>query len=96
MTRAHSLGLPTKAPPCFDSQADWNDYRAAAECSAGDGFTYCADCTAPRQAKMIAAGRCKHPGTVFVIHSGTLVGRRRKADVARLVPVVAQPVAARG
>src|SRR3990167_9873806 len=55
------LHLPTKAPPCYDSQKQWNLYRAAAVYSAGNGFTYCSDCDAARRDAMIKQNR----GPVF-------------------------------
>ena len=72
-----SLHLPTKKPPCFETQAQWAEYRRLANYSAGDGFTYCTDCSPGRQADMIREGRCKYPQTVFVKATGVLVGRRR-------------------
>lgn len=73
-----SLHLPTKAPACFASQAAWNQYRADAHYTAGDGWTYCTDCTARRRDQMIVQNRCAFPGTTFVRASGVVVGRRRK------------------
>ena len=79
MTKAtRSLRLPSKAPPCWDSQREWNLYREGAEYSANDGFTYCTDCTPERKARMIAASRCRYPKTVFIMNTGRLIGRRRK------------------
>lgn len=73
------LRLPVKAPPCFDSQKTYDLFRADANYSAGDGFSYCTDCTAARQATMIAAGRCGFPKTIFVRQTGGVtVGRRVK------------------
>lgn len=71
------LRLPRKAPPCFDSQAQWDEYRRLAQYTAGDGFTYCTDCNAAHKATMQEQGRCKYPGTVFVKRTGVIVGRRR-------------------
>lgn len=73
------LRLPVKALPCFDSQKEWDLFRESANYSAGNGFTPCSDCTAARQAKMIAAARCKFPKTIFVRQTGGVtVGRRVK------------------
>lgn len=76
----HPLALPTRAPPCFDSQAMWNQYRRDANSSAGDGFTYCTDCLPAHKRAMQAQGRCRFPGTVFVMVSTVTVtvGRRRR------------------
>lgn len=68
--------LQRRAPACFDSQAQWNEYRAAAEAEAGEGFTYCSDCTPQRQARMDARGRCAHPTVRFVQVNGAYQGRR--------------------
>lgn len=71
------LRLPTAAPACFRSQYEWDLYRADANYSAGDGFTFCTDCNAEHQCAMKAAGRCKYPKTVFVrLPTGITVGRR--------------------
>ena len=80
LTKATSpLRLPTKHPPCFASQSDWEIYRKLANYSAGDGFKYCTDCTPEYQREMRKQGRCSYPLTQFVkTPSGMLVGRRRK------------------
>lgn len=71
------LGLPLKAPRCFDSQRQWNLYRPTAEYSAGNGFTYCTDCTPERQGVMRRAGRCAFPRTTFrKTKGGVIVGKR--------------------
>lgn len=70
------LGLPHKRPRCFDSQAQWNAYREVAEFSAGDGFTFCSDCTPDHKQLMVQLGRCAHPLVKFVRVNGVLVGRR--------------------
>ena len=72
------LHLPTKAPPCFDSQEQWNLYRPVAVYSAGDGFTYCSDCTPERRDRMIGQHRCPFPGTTFSRPNGAIIGRRSK------------------
>ena len=72
------LHLPTKAPPCYDSQKQWNLYRAVAVYSAGNGFTYCSDCDAARRDAMIKQDRCRFPGTTFSRPNGAIVGRRQK------------------
>lgn len=73
------LGLPLRSPKCFDSQKQWNLWREVAVYSAGDGFTYCTDCTPARRDQMIAEGRCAFPNTTFVKQTGgVIVGRRRK------------------
>jgi hypothetical protein len=70
------LGLPSRAPACFESQSQWNNYRELAEYSAGTGWTYCTDCTPEHKAKMVAEGRCKFPRTGFVTNRGVVTGRR--------------------
>jgi uncharacterized paraquat-inducible protein A len=71
------LGLPVKAPPCFESQKLWSEYRRLAYYTADDGWTFCSDCTAAYQAKMCAQGRCKYPRVVFVANTkGEVTGRR--------------------
>lgn len=72
------LHLPTKAPPCFDSQEQWNLYRPVAVYSAGNGFTYCSDCHPKRRDAMNTEGRCRFPGTTFSSPNGVIVGRRKR------------------
>ena len=72
------LHLPTKAPPCYDSQKQWNLYRETAVYSAGNGFTFCSDCSQERKDKMISQGRCRFHGTTFSRPNGVIVGRRKK------------------
>jgi len=73
------LRLPTRAPRCFDSQAQWNTYKRLAQYCAGNGFTYCTDCTPEHKAAMVAGGRCEYKGTAFVsLAHGIIVGRRKK------------------
>ena len=72
------LHLPTKAPPCYDSQKQWNLYRAVAVYSAGNGFTYCSDCTPERRGAMVNQTRCRFPGTTFSRPNGVIIGRRKK------------------
>lgn len=71
------LRLPKKAPPCYDSQRLWDLYRATANYSAGDGFTFCTDCLPSHKAAMQEQGRCKYPATTFVVATGVIVGRRK-------------------
>ena len=71
-----SLRLPKKAPACFESQEQWNQYRELAVQSARDGFTFCVDCTAEYRDKMKQANRCRYPRTEFEEVAGVLVGRR--------------------
>jgi hypothetical protein len=73
--------LPIKAPPCFDSQTLWETYRVGAMLTPSrshEGLTYCTDCTPEHKAKMERQGRCKYPGTVFVMNGDTRVGLRRR------------------
>ena len=71
------LHLPTRAPPCFRNQEQWNQYREAAVYSAANGFTFCSDCTQERRDEMIKQHRCTHPQTVFYRPNGALIGRRK-------------------
>ena len=73
MTR---LSLPFRAPKCFDSQEQWNEYCSAAMGARQTGFNFCVDCTPRRQASMDANGRCAHPEVRFVRVNGELVGKR--------------------
>lgn len=78
MTRStHPLNLPVLAPPCYSSQNAWDLYRMGLDYSAGDGFTFCTDCTPQHKAKMERLNRCKYPGTMFVLVGTVTVGRRR-------------------
>lgn len=73
------LRLPMKAPACYKNQKEWDMYREVANYSAGDGFTFCTDCTPEHKADMMRQGRCKFVNTAFVVTpSGTIVGRRKK------------------
>lgn len=73
------LRLPFRAPRCFESQAQWNTYRTLAQYCAGNGFTYCTDCTQEYKDKMVAGGRCEYQGTKFkTMAQGIIVGRRCK------------------
>lgn len=72
------LHLPTKVPACFDSQKQWNLYRPLAVYSAGNGYTYCSDCTPERKDAMIKQGRCGFPNTTFSRPNGVIVGRRKR------------------
>lgn len=70
------LLMPAGHPPCFSSQASWDDYMqqaavtprtdgplriVAGQLALNTGFSYCEDCMSARQAEMAAAGRCE-PG----------------------------------
>lgn len=72
------LHLPHRAPLCFVSQAQWNQYRELAVLSASNGFTFCTDCTPEHKAAMQARGRCAWPRTTFYTISGILLGKRVK------------------
>lgn len=72
------IRLPIAKPDCFDTSRQWGIYRVLAQISAHDGFTFCTDCTPERRDLMIAAGRCKFPGTTFIVSNGVVVGRRGK------------------
>lgn len=89
------LRLPTAAPRCFRSQQQWDGYRELANYSAGDGFTFCTDCTPEHRAEMQAQGRCQFPKTVFVkLPTGIVVGRRRHGGRHKHRSRSTKPVAA--
>lgn len=71
------LRLPRFAPPCFGSQEEWLVYRRLAQYTAGDGWTFCTDCTKAHKEEMQKQGRCRYPATTFAVNGGVLVGRRR-------------------
>jgi len=87
MDRMHSrlqrAGVTTAAPPCFESQQEWQDYEVLADQARWVSHkppkpkpaNPCRDCTPKYQADMAEQGRCTHPETVFVIrHRGGLEG----------------------
>lgn len=69
------------APPCFGSDQEFREYAVAFKLSqpseVGKQFYVdpCRDCTPVYRDKMIAAGRCQHPETVF-IRSARFAGDR--------------------
>lgn len=60
------------APSCFESQAAWEAYAVAFELANQNNkggryeVEFCRDCTPGHRQRMLEAGRCEHPETVFV------------------------------
>ena len=72
-------------PRCFDSRKQWYRWRviAISDVSSLNSSAYCADCTPEYQARMIRAGRCEHPGTVFAPdEDGLITGTRPIKEAA--------------
>ena len=67
-------------PPCFEPhewlewlEARWEVYRSQRK-----PVNYCVDCTPEHQQRMIAQGRCNHPGLKFRrAGDGALIGLRQ-------------------
>ncbi len=72
------LRMPVKMLKCFSSQEQWDEYKALAQYSAGDGFTPCTDCTPEFKTEMQYQHRCQWPRTTFSTPYGGLIGHRRK------------------
>lgn len=57
-------------PPCFESEADYLDWRARLRDTAPEAITsrsvICWDCTPQHKQEMLSEGRCLHPNTRFV------------------------------
>lgn len=49
-------------PRCFASESDWLEWISALE----RAHSPCEDCSSAYKARMLAAGRCERPETVFV------------------------------
>lgn len=63
----------TSIPPCFESVAQWVEWKSLAEHSrvhVGREITFCEDCLPDYRDRMIASGRCEHPETIFVSEPG--------------------------
>lgn len=84
MDRRHravvSKGLDRPMWPCFDDEQSWRDYEVLCTQAPGGGgvkararqaqpANACADCTHEYRNRMVAAGRCKHPETVFIMRN---------------------------
>jgi len=64
-------------PRCFDSRRAFQLWTEASLRSQPDGSSYCTDCMAAYQRRMIAQGRCAYPSTAFCFDSdGFIEGRR--------------------
>jgi len=71
MTAPRRVVWSAKArPACFSTDSEWADWYAF---RAGAKFP-CVDCTPEHQEKMIRAGRCERPETVFTVRAGDMVG----------------------
>jgi hypothetical protein len=65
-------------PLCFDSAADWDRWCHESRASDWPSDRFCRDCNGKQRDKMIGAGRCAYPETVFVVLRGEgQVGLRR-------------------
>jgi hypothetical protein len=53
--------LPPRRPACFDTEAAFAAWCAAARESRHPVRDFCADCTPDHQRRMIASGRCEYP-----------------------------------
>lgn len=58
---------------CFPTARNEREWRKLAPPS----LVPCADCLPDYQAQMIREGRCRHPGAVFAVVDGEVVGRIR-------------------
>lgn len=54
-----------QAPACFNSSAEWDEYRKFAQMEPPLQASYCQDCTLSYQTAMLAQGRCAHPEVDF-------------------------------
>ena len=90
-TTIHMRGRPRKVsrsaesgmPECFTRRAwdAWRDALRRTDCRRPPADVYCEDCTPEYKAWMLRAGRCAHPGTVFVIAEGEgILGLRNPSD----------------
>lgn len=67
------------APPCFESQFQWQEYTVAFVLSRGYAMTigektkidYCRDCTVKFKKQMMDCGKCHHPETVFIVQDSS-------------------------
>ncbi len=72
--RLRAAGANAPTPACFPSDSDWREYEVlSANARFGSrarkqplGANPCLDCTPEYQARMLAAGKCAHPETVFI------------------------------
>lgn len=72
------------SPRCFDSRRQYELWVEVARCSHPGGSSYCTDCSAQYQRRMIASQRCAYPGTMFhVAGDGLIEGRRPVEDCIR-------------
>lgn len=71
-------------PPCFDSNAQYQDWVKAAEEAEYDKrhpTNFCNDCLPEYKRRMLMEGRCEHPGVKFIrIGIKAFFGRRAPGD----------------
>jgi hypothetical protein len=63
----------TSIPSCFESVAQWVEWKSLANFSGkfvGREIPYCEDCLPDYRDRMILAGKCTHPETVFISEPG--------------------------
>ncbi len=66
-------------PPCFETMAQFKEWRAAAKACQTDRSDYCVDCTAEYKTEMMLQERCNKPETHFVYGAdGEYIGINRK------------------
>jgi len=76
--RAVELGLVEyETPQCFRSEGEYREYVVTVLLSGGyksrgkaDPINFCRDCIPKYKEQMMAAHRCQHPETVFVLEQG--------------------------
>lgn len=69
----------TVAPKCFDSieqYREWYEIMIFSSRGERNSPTICRDCTPEYQSRMIMAGRCEEPGTVFILKPSWAFGIR--------------------
>lgn len=67
-------------PRCFDTRRQYELWVEAARRSHPGGSSYCTDCSAEYQRRMIACQRCAHPSTTFHVDGDGLVEGRRPVE----------------
>lgn len=67
-------------PECFDSDEQWQQWRTMAQLSACATKCFCIDCLPRYRDAMVEQGRCRYPGTVFVIEQGGAIVGIRPGD----------------
>ena len=54
-------------PKCFESNAQWEEWKTWARASEHSPENFCGDCLPDHQYEMMRANRCAHPEVTFVI-----------------------------